>query len=217
LKKCIILANGKTPAKNVIKYLQNIGYTALLCADGGADSAKKSGFVPDYIIGDFDSVKKETLRYFKNKSDIIRIKSQNDTDVEKCMKFAIKKNYKEVMLLGAVGDRLDHSFCNLGIVLKFFHKIKVIIIYDRSILTPYAGNVELITKKGEIVSLYGINDKTKITSHGLKYPLNKTSLPFGKKESTSNVALRDSVKLSIEGGIIFVIREFNLLKKHGLI
>lgn len=121
------------------------------------------------------------------------------------------------MLLGALGDRLDHSFCNLGIVHKFFDKIKIRIISGRSILTPYTGNVNLITLKGEIVSLYGINDKTKITSRGLKYPLKRTALPFGKKESTSNVAVEDSVRLNVEGGIIFVIREFNLLKKHGLI
>jgi thiamine pyrophosphokinase len=217
LKKCIIIANGKTPSKSVIKYLQTIGYSALFCADGGADSAKKSGFVPDYIIGDFDSANDQTIRYFKNKSKIIRIKRQNDTDVEKCLKFIIKKKYKEVMLLGALGDRLDHSFCNLGIVHKFFDKIKIRIISGRSILTPYTGNVNLITLKGEIVSLYGINDKTKITSRGLKYPLKRTALPFGKKESTSNVAVEDSVRLNVEGGIIFVIREFNLLKKHGLI
>lgn len=217
MKKCIIIANGKAPSKSVIKYLQTIGYSALFCADGGADSAKKSGFVPDYIIGDFDSANDQTIRYFKNKSKIIRIKRQNDTDVEKCLKFIIKKKYKEVMLLGALGDRLDHSFCNLGIVHKFFDKIKIRIISGRSILTPYTGNVNLITLKGEIVSLYGINDKTKITSRGLKYPLKRTALPFGKKESTSNVAVEDSVRLNVEGGIIFVIREFNLLKKHGLI
>ena len=217
MKKCIILANGKAPAKNVIKYLQTIGYSALFCADGGADSVKKTGFIPDYIIGDFDSVKKETLRHFKNKSDIIQITRQNDTDVEKCLKFAIRKSYKEAMLLGAVGDRLDHSFCNLGIVLKFFDKIKIRIVSDKSILTPYTGNVDLITIEGETVSLYGINDKTKITSKGLKYPLNRTSLPFGKKESTSNVAIGDYMHLNVEGGVIFVIREFNLLKMHGLI
>lgn len=95
MKKCIIIANGKAPSKSVIKYLQTIGYSALFCADGGADSAKKSGFVPDYIIGDFDSANDQTIRYFKNKSKIIRIKRQNDTDVEKCLKFIIKKNIKK--------------------------------------------------------------------------------------------------------------------------
>ena len=217
MKKCIILANGRTPAKTVINYLREIGYSPLFCADGGADSAMKHGIIPEFIIGDLDSIKKETLKYFSGKSGIIQIKRQNDTDVEKCLKFAVRKKYNEAVLLGAIGDRLDHSFCNLGIVIKFFNAVKIRIISDKSILTPYTGNVELKTIMGETISLYGFNERTKITASGLKYPLNKTSLPFGKKESTSNVASKDMVNLKITGGIIFVIRDFNLLKKHDLI
>jgi thiamine pyrophosphokinase len=217
LKKCIIIANGRPPVKKVIRYLQSSGCNTLICADGGADTAKKLGLIPDYIIGDFDSVKKETLRFFRNKSEIINIKRQNDTDVEKCLKYAIKNKCNEAVLLGAIGDRLDHSFCNMGIVIKFFERIKVRIVSDKSILTPYAGNVELKTCKGETISLYGLNEETKITSYGLKYPLKHTALPFGKKESTSNTATEDSVHLEIQGGIIFVIRDFNLLKENDLI
>jgi thiamine pyrophosphokinase len=217
LKKCIILANGKPPAKKVIKYLQSTGYHTLLCADGGADTARKIGIIPDYIIGDFDSVKAETLSFFSKKSEIIKIKRQNDTDVEKCLKFAIRMRCEETVLLGAVGDRLDHSFCNMGIVIKFFKKIKVRIISDKSILTPYTGEAELRTIPDETISLYGFDEKTKITSSGLKYPLKRTALPFGQRESTSNAAVRQVVRLKITGGMIFVIRDFDLLKENDLI
>ncbi len=217
MKKCIILANGKQPAKSVVGYLQSTGYNMLICADGGADSAKKIGVIPDYIIGDFDSIKDETLTFFKTRSKIIRLKRQNDTDVEKCLKFAIGKHCEEAVLLGAVGDRLDHSFCNLGIVIKFFNRIRVRIISDKSILSPYTGEVVLKSVPDETISLYGFNAKTKITSIGLKYPLKQTALPFGQKESTSNVAVKEKVALKITGGMIFVIRDFNLLKKNDLI
>lgn len=217
MKKCIILANGKAPAKNVVRYLELTGYNFLICADGGADTAKRLLLTPDVIIGDFDSVKSETLSSFRNKSEIIRINRQNDTDVEKALKYAIRKKFNEAVLLGAIGDRLDHSFCNLGIVIKFFDKIKVRIVSDRSILTPYSGKTELPAIIGETISLYGFDDKTKITSNGLKYPLKKTALPFGKRESTSNVAAKDVIRLKIERGVIFVIRDFNLLRVNGLI
>jgi thiamine pyrophosphokinase len=217
LKRCIILANGKAPSKGTVTVLKFIGYSLLVCADGGADTARRLGLTPDFIIGDFDSIRPETVNYFRNKSRIIRIRRQNDTDVEKCLKFVIGKKYTEAILLGGTGDRLDHSFCNIGIVIKFFDKIKVKIVSEKSILTPYSGKVELQTVKDETVSLYGLNERTKITSEGLKYPLKKTTLPFGRRESTSNVATGETIELKIEGGIIFVIRDFNLLKKHGLL
>ncbi|MHB1685825.1 MAG: thiamine diphosphokinase [Ignavibacteriaceae bacterium] len=217
MKKSIILANGKAPRKSVINYLQKIGYTALVCADGGANTAKQIGIAPDFIIGDFDSALPSTLKFYEDKAKIIRIKDQNSTDVEKCLNFLIKNKYEEVVLTGVTGDRLDHTFCNLGIVLKFFKKIKLNIIAENSYLKAYSGKLELKTIPGEIISIYGFDSKTKIISDGLKYPLKNISLPFGKKESTSNVAVSKKINLNIKGGIIFVIRDFSVMKKYGLL
>ena len=216
LKKCIILANGKPPKKNVITFLQGKGFTTLICADGGANYARKLNLVPDYIIGDLDSISMDNLTFFQKKSEIMKIERQNDTDVEKCLKFAIRKKFSEVVLIGVTGDRLDHTFCNLGIVIKFYNKIKLKIIAENSLLIPYSGNVELQTIEGETISIYGFDPETKITSTGLKYPLKNTALPFGKREGTSNIAVSRSVSLKISSGIIFVIRDFNVIKKYNL-
>jgi thiamine pyrophosphokinase len=216
MKKCIILANGQPPGKVVFNFLKRQGYDTLLCADGGANSAFKYKLIPDFIIGDFDSIDEKILDYYKHKSKIIQIKRQNDTDLGKCLKYSSSKKYKEAVILGATGDRLDHSFCNLGIVLKFYDKIRIKIIHQKSLLCAYSKNIELTTVKGEIISLYGFDERTKIISEGLKYPLNNIALPFGQKESTSNVALGDKIKLQIQNGKIFVIRDFEVLVKHGL-
>ncbi len=217
MKKCIILANGDMPKKSVVAFLKKRGYTTLICADGGANSALKLGLKPDYIIGDLDSIEPKVKNYFKDRCRIIQMKRQNDTDVEKCLKFAIKNGFSEAMLLGATGSRLDHSFCNLGIVLKFFSKIKIRILHDNSLLEAHTGNVTLQTSRDEVISIYGFDKKTKVTSAGLKYPLNNTSLPFGERESTSNVSLGDVVKLNIKNGKMFVIRDFEMMKKNDLI
>ncbi len=198
-------------------YLQKIGYNTLICADGGANSARKYNIVPDVIAGDFDSVEEKTIAAFKNRSKIIHVKSQYSTDVEKCLYFAIKKKFSEAVLIGVTGDRLDHTFCNLGIVLKFFNMIKLNIVAENSFLSAYTGTVELQTVPGETFSLYGFDAKTRIFTEGLKYPLENDALPFGKKESTSNVAVGKRVRIKIKGGKIFVVRDFNLLKKNGLI
>ena len=214
--RCIILANGKPPAKSVLAFLNNKGYSILICADGGANSARKINVLPNYIIGDLDSTTKDTLNYFAGKSKIIKIKRQNDTDVEKCIKFAIKKKLNDIVLTGVTGDRLDHTFCNLGIVLKFSHLVNIRIIAESSLLAPYSGDATLRTCSGETISLYGIDSKTRILSEGLHYPLKNIALPFGIKESTSNLAISNTVKLRISGGVIFVIRDLKTVIKHDL-
>ena len=216
MKKCIILANGKPPRKNEITFFQKNGFDTLLCADGGADSALRLGLTPAFIIGDLDSISKEAIKKFKKTSETIQYKRQNDTDVEKCLKFAIKNKFDEALLIGVTGNRLDHTICNLGILLKFFSKIKLSLLAENSYLKPYTGEVRLKTRKGEIISLYGFDKKTKIISEGLKYPLKNISLPFGEKESTSNVSTSNSIQLKIRNGIIFIIRDFNFIKKYDL-
>ncbi len=217
MKKCIIVANGSPPRRSDIAYLKIRCYKTLLAADGGANSLYDMNIVPDFIVGDMDSISDEALSKFKKSSEIIHIKRQTDTDVEKCLKFAIKKKFTHAVLLGATGNRLDHSFCNLGIVLKYYDKIHVAIIHERSYLAAYSGKVELKTSPGEIISIYGFDEKTKVTSKGLKYQLPNVSLPFGMKESTSNVATGDTVELKITGGKMFVIRSIEAVKANDYI
>ncbi|MFN3874004.1 MAG: thiamine diphosphokinase, partial [Ignavibacterium sp.] len=181
------------------------------------NSALKLGLVPDFIIGDLDSVSDEAINFFSDKSTIIKIQRQNDTDVEKCLKFAIRKGFSEALLLGVTGDRLDHTICNLGIVLKFYDKIKCNIVAENSFLTPTDKTVVLKSKSGETISLYAFNTKTKITSTGLKYQLRNSTLPFGERESTSNVATKDEVKLIVRGGIVFIIRDYKFISRYDLI
>jgi thiamine pyrophosphokinase len=216
LKKCIILANGKSPKKNIISLFKKRGFDALICADGGANSAMKMNLIPDVIIGDLDSISTKALHEFRSVSKVVEIKRQNDTDVEKCLKNAINEGFDEVLLMGVTGNRLDHTFCNLGIVLKFFSQISISLIAENSFLRPIKGKVKLKSFVGETISLYGIDKKTKIISSGLKYPLKNIPLPFGVKESTSNVATKNIVDLKISNGIVFVIRDLNTMIKHDL-
>ena len=216
MKKCIILANGKPPKKNLITFFQKRGYNKLICADGGSNSALKMKLVPDVIIGDLDSISIEAITEFKSSSKIIKLKRQNDTDVEKCIKYAIKNKFDEALLVGVTGNRLDHTFCNLGIVLKFFPQIEISLIAENSFLKPYKGKVKFKTLPGETISVYGIDSKSKISSKGLKYPLKNIALPFGGRESTSNIASGKEIDLHITGGVMFVIRDVNLMMKYDL-
>lgn len=217
MKGCIIIANGKSPKKSEIKFFISLGFKTVICADGGANSLYKLGLVPDLIIGDLDSINPSVLKHYSNKSEILHYTRQNDTDVEKCLKYAIKNKFSRSVILGATGDRLDHTICNLGILLKFSNRINVSMMHESSYLQVLSGRNTLDAVKGETVSIYGFNNKTKITTVGLKYPLKYAALPFGERESTSNIALKEKIEIYITGGKVFLVRDFNTLKTHGLI
>lgn len=217
MKNSILIANGDIPSLDVIDYLMKSGCDNVVCADGGGNSARELGLIPDCIVGDLDSLTKDNYEFFRNKTEVIKLERQNDTDVEKSLKYIIDNGGEKVFLLGGTGDRLDHTFCNIGIVLKYFDKIKIQIIHRTTILAAYTGDVSLQTIPGETISINGILPETKILSSGLKYELNNVSLPFGVRESTSNVTEGTKVDLKISNGKVFVMRDFNLLRENDLI
>lgn len=214
-RRAIIVANGDPPKLSDIHFFQSVGFNFIIGADGGVNSLFRLKIIPHVIIGDFDSADKTVLRYYEGKSEVVHLERQDDTDVEKALKYAIAAGIEEVVLTGATGDRLDHTFCNLGIALKFYDKIKVYIIHQKSLLEVREGIVDYPTIPGETISLYGFDSETYITTEGFKYPLNRETLQFGVRESTSNEANGTSVKIKIEGGRIFVIRELRALEQNG--
>ncbi|MCK7528761.1 MAG: hypothetical protein MZV64_70000 [Ignavibacteriales bacterium] len=111
----------------------------------------------------------EALKEFKSVSKIIRLKRQNDTDVEKCLKYAISNKYDEALLVGVTGNRLDHTFCNLGIVLKFYPQINISLIAENSFLKAYSRKcgVKNFSRRNNF-SLWYIVQKQKSTSQGLQ-------------------------------------------------
>jgi len=154
MEKCIIVGNGFKPLKKDILLLRKKNYNFLICADAGADHLYKMNIIPDLIIGDLDSISQKVLSFYSNKTKILHIKRQNDTDIEKALKYAISLKYDEVILLGVIGNRLDHSFCNIGIALKFYDIIKVRLLSGKSILSVQKGR--------SIIKLYFTFRRTKV-------------------------------------------------------
>ena len=60
-RSALILGNGEPPSQTLLEEFINAD-TLLLCADGGANTARRYGFQPDYIIGDLDSASAATKR-----------------------------------------------------------------------------------------------------------------------------------------------------------
>ncbi|MBT4502086.1 MAG: hypothetical protein HOC74_30415, partial [Gemmatimonadetes bacterium] len=57
-KHALIVGNGEPLSPELFEELMADG-PLLLCADGGANAVARYGRVPDYVVGDLDSVTEE--------------------------------------------------------------------------------------------------------------------------------------------------------------
>ncbi len=89
--KIIIIAGGTPPSKKLLtkEITKN---SIIIAADSGADCLWKYKIIPDYLIGDFDSIDKKALKFFKDKKVTIETfpVEKNLTDAEIALEKAIK-------------------------------------------------------------------------------------------------------------------------------
>ena len=109
-KNIVLVANGNFPIHpvpiNILKKAELI-----ICCDGAANNAVINGYIPNVIIGDFDSIDKNLHKL--NNIELIHIPNQNENDLRKSLQWIIDNNGNNVAILGATGKREDHSIANI--------------------------------------------------------------------------------------------------------
>jgi thiamine pyrophosphokinase len=213
MKHTLILANGTPPTKKLLlQHIQTSDY--FVCADGGANIAAQFGVRPNFIIGDLDSIKSNTIKQFKSVPTQL-IKDQYSTDLEKALTYVIRQKYTEIVVLGADGGRIDHSIGNLSALIKYSRKANISFVMKNGILLPVTRERVLDIPIGTIVSLIPLTLCEGIITSGLKWNLKNESLCLGKRESTSNLATSSPVKIQIRQGnlIVFVAKLKSLSRK----
>lgn len=206
-KTALILANGKSPTKSLLTHYRKQS-EFFVCADGGANYAAALGERPDLIIGDLDSIKSTTVGKFRS---VItrRISDQNSTDLEKALAWLIRKNFSDIIVLGATGGRVDHLAGNLSALGKFSKRARITFADEQGELRVVGSEMILDVPVGTTISLIPLSKCEGIVTQGLKWELFNGTLELGFREGTSNVVRSSPVDIRVRRGtlLIFQLRQ----------
>lgn len=206
-QKALVIANGIQPKNSIVKKIvSTVDY--IICADGGANHALKMRIKPDVIIGDLDSITPKTKKYYQN-VPIIFVGDRDSTDLEKAIKFCIVRNIKIIDIIGATGDRIDHTIGNLGCFKKFGKKVTLKIIDPAGELFLVRKNIKLNTIVRKNISLIPLDQCEGVTTKNLKYSLKNDSLELGIREGTTNKAISDNVTIDLRSGTLLLYHLHN--------
>ena len=134
---------------------------------------------------------------------------KDQTDLELALERAIRDGAADILLLGALGGRLDQTLANLLILAQRNWQARIRlaegdqvaqILLDGEVMT-LSGAV------GDIVSVVPLSPEvTGITYAGLEYPLEGAALRLGSTRGISNVIAAHPATIAIDRGILLVVQ-----------
>lgn len=215
MKVCIILNGEIKNYDKTKKIIIKEDYDFIIAADGGCNHLFKMNIMPNYIIGDLDSIDNDLIEHYKVQHVIFKTypSKKDETDSQICIYLAKELNATQIDFYGALGGRIDHTLANIGLMhyARQMNIIPRIITSEEEITIIKNEEVILKGKKGDTISIIPImGDASNVTLNKLEYPLNNAKMNYLSSLGISNVMLEDECSIKIEDGYALIIRNYNV-------
>jgi thiamine pyrophosphokinase len=187
---------------------QSGSFDRIICVDGAARWARALGIVPDWLVGDMDSIKPAD-RSFMEKAGV-RVKTfpkhKDYTDTQLALTLAVEEGAGKLVVWGGTGSRLDHTWSNICSASSFLER-HIETVFDSPDVTIYLLNhiLRLPAAVGDTVSLIVIGDRaTGVTLQGFGYPLQEAHLESQWQWAVSNVVTEHNPVVKVTSGNLAV-------------
>ncbi len=200
---CVIFAAGdRLPREKAEPYLRNNPF--VIAADAGYSFSESIGCQPNLIVGDFDSgdcpqTETETLRLSPIK---------DDTDSAVALSEAIKRGFRRIVLFGATGGRLDHTFANFDLCAYAKAQGVDLMLVDshHQIFALREETAEICDAENKYVSVFAVGGACTVSLEGFYYPLSHYVFAPFCGLGVSNEVTEKSAQIIAEHGtaLIFI-------------
>jgi thiamine pyrophosphokinase len=208
MPRAVIFVNGRLPQLELTHSLLQEGDT-LFAADGGTRHLLALGLLPSVIIGDLDSLSPDERRSAELAGvHLVRHPCDKDeTDFELALDYAIAGGYKEILVVAALGDRLDQTLGNLAL-LSAPRLSTLDLRLDDGVEQVFFTRTSCQVRglAGDLLSLIPWGGPvTGIVTAGLRWPLQGETLLPDKTRGISNELLGETASISLESGLLLIV------------
>lgn len=207
--RAIIIAGGRADGNGWKNWVQDGDW--IIGADGGAARALAWGLVPHLVIGDMDSLpdKDQAALEAQGCRFVEHPRAKDETDLELALRYAAREGAQEIVVLGALGGRIDHTLANLLLLtLPVLDGVSVRIAdgVGEALLLRGGGAVTLCGSAGDLVSLLPLGgDAGGVTTSGLAWALRGDTLRFGFSRGVSNEMTSHEARIELQNGLLLVV------------
>lgn len=212
-KRAVIFANGelKDP-ESIRKSIRPDDW--IVAADGGTLNALACGKTPDLVIGDLDSLPLELKSELENTGTefIVHPAEKNETDLELALLHVAKSRVQAVLVLGALGGRLDQMLANIHLLALPELEGMVVELVDANQAAYITRDmIEIHGKPGDRVSVIPLGgDAYGVSTVGLEWPLKNETLSYCRARGVSNVLTGTDAWVKVSQGVLLVVMVDNV-------
>ena len=179
----------------------------VIAADSGFANAQTLGVTPAVALGDFDSYDTDTLPETVKK---VSFPPKKDfTDSQLAVEYAIEQGCNEIILIGGLSGRLDHTLSNLAILEDLEQRKLRGVICDGFNRARFLRNDSLILPRSShfhYFSILAADEKLRgVELDGCKYPLKRAVISRVKQFAVSNEIVGNCAFVSVRRGGLWVI------------
>lgn len=215
--KTIIVAGGTPPEKKLL-IKEMTANSIIIAVDSGADCLQRYQIIPNYLLGDFDSIDPQALKFFANKNIPTEQypRDKNATDSQLALEKALALGATEIVFLGCLGGkRVDHLLGALGL-LAICLKLNI-----RSFLKDAYQTISLLDhatiisgNNDDVFSLQTYGEPVKnLNISNSKYELKNYELKMGDALTLSNEFQNQDVSIQFTSGKLLLIQNHQLKTK----
>lgn len=214
MKTCLVMTGGKLDLAFARSFLEKNPVDKVIAVDGGLEAAEALGLMPDYIVGDFDTVHRDVLERFRAFPFIVweqHKPEKNETDTELARSRALTLGCGRIIFFGATGGRLDHMLGNIHALYACMQSGIEAWIVDRQnriYLLDEGKRFYRDAVFGTYISFLPYTEEVKgITLKGFKYPLDNKTIRRGEEVGLciSNELAERQAELTFEDGILICV------------
>lgn len=207
MRRCVIIGGASIGDYGTVSAkLRQDDY--MIYCDCGLRHMDGLGAEPDLIVGDFDSYSNPEF----DTETIVLPCEKDDTDTVFAVKEALRRGFEDFLLIGVVGERLDHTLGNVSILLMLDSEGKVGTIIDdyseMEIVSDRCGKPCIIDDSYVYFSLINISGTARgVTIRGAKYPLENAEITCEYQYGVSNeVLLGCTAEVSVGEGRLLLVK-----------
>ncbi len=208
-RRCVIVGAAEiTEYERIKSYLREDDF--FIYCDAGLRHFEKLGHRPELIVGDFDSFERPETDI----ETVVLPCEKDDTDTVYAVKEAMRRGFCEFLLIGVIGQRLDHTLGNVyalymleeaglhGVILDDYSEMELIL----------EGNdrKKTVEDSFSFFSLVNIGGEAEgVTIRNSKYTLENGTIRREYQYGVSNEVLPGkTAEIFLKKGSLLLIKDF---------